>query len=76
MDTLYEFQKKLQTKIYGSTAAGDFRDWTLLATISNTATEPLFDRVRLRRFGILSLFIRQGGPYPDRQVQVWDYKLQ
>ncbi|KAK3172186.1 hypothetical protein Dsin_033004 [Dipteronia sinensis] len=62
---------KLQMKVYGSTAAGDFRDWTLLATIPNAATEPLFDRARLRQFGILSLFIRQGGGYPYRKVQVY-----
>lgn len=65
----------LETRIYTSTADSDFENWTLLTVIPNTSTEPLFDQVRLRDEDILSLFIRQGGPYPNRKLQVWDFEL-
>lgn len=66
----------LTTRIYAATLAGGYTDWTLLTVISNTATEPLFDRTRLATEGILSLFIRQGGGYPNRKLQIWDLKLE
>lgn len=68
-------QPKADVAVYGSTAAGNFKDWKLLATIPNSAAEPLVDYARLKKSGILSVFIRQGGPYPDRKVQVWDFGL-
>lgn len=66
----------LQTRIYTSTLDGGFKDWTLLTVIENTSTEPLFDKARLENEGILSVYVRQGGPYPDRKLQVWDFELQ
>ncbi|KAF4465014.1 hypothetical protein FALBO_8139 [Fusarium albosuccineum] len=65
----------LKTQIYSSTASGGFKDWKLLASIPNTSTEPLFDRTRLHNHNVLSVFVRQGGPYPDRKLQVWDFEL-
>jgi hypothetical protein len=65
----------MQMKIYGATASGNFENWTLLATISNTASEPLIDTTRLSETGVLSVFVRQGGPFGQRMVQVWDFGL-
>ena len=65
----------LETRIYTSTASAGFKDWTLLTVIPNTSTEPLFDEARLRDENVLSVFVRQGGPYPDRKLQVWDFHL-
>lgn len=62
--------------IWGATAAGSFQDWKSLATIENMAGEPLVDYDRLSKFGILSVFVRQGGPFGQRKVQVWDFGLQ
>jgi hypothetical protein len=39
------------------------------------AGEPLVDEERLKRFNVLSLFVRQGGPFGTRKVQVWDFGL-
>ncbi|CAJ0547036.1 Ff.00g016630.m01.CDS01 [Fusarium sp. VM40] len=66
---------KQSTGIYVATAAKGFKDWTSLAEIPNTATEPLFDRTRLHDHGILSVFVRQAGGFPDRKLQVWDFEL-
>lgn len=66
----------LETRIYASTSAEGFKDWALLTVIPNTSTEPLFDWSRLKRDNVLSVFVRQGGPYPDRKLQVWDFKLE
>ena len=66
---------KQATGIYVATASKDFRDWTALAEIPNTSTEPLFDKTRLHEFGILSVFVRQAGGFPDRKLQVWDFEL-
>lgn len=66
----------LQTRIYAATEAGGFKSWILLTVIKNASSEPLFDKTRLAQDGILSVFSRQGGPYPDRKVQVWDFKLE
>ena len=66
----------LETRIYTSTSGGSFKDWTLLTVIPNTSTEPLFDRTRLARDNVLSVFVRQGGSYPDRKLQVWDFELE
>ncbi|KFA46157.1 hypothetical protein S40293_03752 [Stachybotrys chartarum IBT 40293] len=77
-DTLFALlpdEPILQTKIYVATAGASFRDWTLLATIPNAQSEPLFDAQRLRASNVLSVFSRQGGPFPDRKVQVWDFRL-
>jgi hypothetical protein len=62
--------------IWGSTAAGDFQDWKNLATIPKMACEPLVDYERLAKSGVLSVFVRQNGPFGDRKVQVWDFLLQ
>ncbi|KAI9150589.1 Ulvan lyase, long isoform [Paramyrothecium foliicola] len=66
----------LELHVYVSTKAKDYRDWTLLTVIPNSSTEPLFDKVRLRDSNVLSLFVRQGGPFPDRKLQVWDLTLE
>ncbi|KAJ4249107.1 hypothetical protein NW762_012441 [Fusarium torreyae] len=63
------------TRIYVSTASKSFKDWASVAEIPNTATEPLFDRARLHESGILSVFVRQAGGFPDRKLQVWDFEL-
>lgn len=68
-------QPKLETHIYASSAAEDFTDWQLLTIIDNSSTEPVYDVNRLQEYNVLSVFHRQGGPYPDRQVQVWDFYL-
>lgn len=65
----------LETRIYASSEAANFKDWTLLGVIENTSTEPLFDQRRLREQGVLSVFVRQGGGFPDRKLQVWDFHL-
>ncbi|KAG9501822.1 hypothetical protein J7337_007515 [Fusarium musae] len=66
---------KQSTGIYVATASKDFKDWKSLAEIPNTSTEPLFDRTRLHESGILSVFVRQAGGFPDRKLQVWDFEL-
>ncbi|CAG9940522.1 unnamed protein product [Clonostachys rosea f. rosea IK726] len=66
----------LQLRIYVSTSDGQFKDWKLLTVVSNASSEPLFDQKRLKDQGILSVFVRQGGPFPDRKVQVWDFQLE
>ena len=67
---------KNTTTLYGATASGNYQDWKLLATIQNTAGEPGVDEERLQQSNVLSLFIRQGGPFGDRKIQVWDYQVQ
>ena len=67
---------KKSTALYGATAAGNYQDWKLLATIPNTAGEPGVDEERLTQSGVLSVFIRQGGPFGERKVQVWDFNVQ
>jgi hypothetical protein len=62
--------------LYGATAGGNYQDWKLLYTITNSEGEPLVDEQRLAQNGVLSVFIRQGGPFGTRQVQVWDFELQ
>ncbi|KAF5025529.1 hypothetical protein F66182_2434 [Fusarium sp. NRRL 66182] len=66
---------KQLTGIYVATASNSFKDWTLVADIPNTSTEPLFDRMRLHESGVLSVFIRQAGGFPNRKLQVWDFEL-
>ena len=61
--------------VWGATAAGNYQDWKSLATIPNMAGEPLVDYERLKS-GILSVFVRQGGPFGTRKVQVWEFGLQ
>ncbi|OBZ73458.1 hypothetical protein A0H81_06921 [Grifola frondosa] len=57
--------------ILRSTAAGHFRDWSVLwETPSGCGWEPLFDRYRLDQDGILSLFLVNG-----TNVQVVDFEL-
>ncbi|KAF3355058.1 UPF0317 protein [Verticillium dahliae VDG1] len=67
---------KSEIRIYVATAREKFRYWVLLASISNTSTEPLYDQGRLREYDVLSVFVRQAGSYPDRKLQVWDFKLE
>ncbi|CBY00221.1 hypothetical protein IAQ61_011152 [Plenodomus lingam] len=62
-------------QIWASTASGAYTNWTKLAEIPNMAGEPLVDEERLDKYGILSLFVRQGGPFGTRKVQVWDFGL-
>jgi hypothetical protein len=66
---------KQSTGIYVATASKDFKDWKSLAEIPNTSTEPLFDKTRLHESGVLSVFVRQAGGFPDRKLQVWDFEL-
>jgi hypothetical protein len=66
---------KQSTGIYVATASKGFKDWTPLAEIPNTSTEPLFDRTRLHESRVLSVFVRQAGGFPDRKLQVWDFEL-
>jgi hypothetical protein len=61
--------------VWGATAGGDFQDWKKLAEIGNMACEPLVDYERLAEKGVLSVFVRQGGPFGERKVQVWDFGL-
>ncbi|CAO2647152.1 Nn.00g080740.m01.CDS01 [Neocucurbitaria sp. VM-36] len=68
-------QPKQTVQIWGATAGGGYTDWKKLAEITNMAGEPLVDEERLDKFGVLSLFVRQGGPFGTRKVQVWDYGL-
>lgn len=63
------------TRIYVATASKSFKDWEFVAEIPNTSTEPLFDRNRLHESGVLSVFVRQAGAFPDRKLQVWDFEL-
>jgi hypothetical protein len=62
--------------IWGATAAGEYQNWKHLATIGNMAGEPLIDYERLAKGNVLSVFVRQGGPFGERKVQVWDFGLQ
>ncbi|KAF2020730.1 hypothetical protein BU24DRAFT_469493 [Aaosphaeria arxii CBS 175.79] len=66
---------KSTVTIWGATAGGNFQDWKSLGTIGNMAGEPLVDYDRLARNNVLSLFVRQGGPFGTRKVQVWDFEL-
>lgn len=68
-------QPKQTVQIWGATAGGGYTDWKKLAEITNMAGEPLVDEERLDRFNVLSLFVRQGGPFGTRKVQVWDFGL-
>lgn len=61
--------------IWVATAAANYGDWKKLADIPNMAGEPNYDEERLDKFGILSVFARQNGPYLTRKVQVWDFTL-
>ncbi|KAM0571189.1 hypothetical protein ACHAP9_003616 [Verticillium nonalfalfae] len=65
-----------ETRIYVASTREKFRHWVLLTSIPNTSTEPLYDQVRLREYDVLSVFVRQAGSYPDRMLQVWDFKLE
>lgn len=67
---------KNTTTLYGATAGGNYQDWKLLATIPNTAGEPGVDEARLKLSNVLSVFVRQGGPFGERKIQVWDYSVQ
>ncbi|KAF1942330.1 hypothetical protein EJ02DRAFT_176083 [Clathrospora elynae] len=68
-------QPKMTVQIWSATAGGGYIDWKKLAEIPNSSGEPLVDEERLDKFGVLSLFIRQGGPFGTRKVQVWDFGL-
>jgi hypothetical protein len=68
-------QPKQTVQLWGSTAGGGYTDWKKLAEIANSAGEPLVDEERLKKNGVLSLFVRQGGPFGARKVQVWDFRL-
>ena len=58
-----------------SSSSTNYTNWTRLASVPNTACEPLYDVTRLEKYGVLSLFIRQGGAYLDRKVQVWEFEI-
>lgn len=66
---------KATVQLWGATQGGDWKDWKKLGEIPNMAGEPLVDEERVRKFGVLSLFVRQGGPFGERKVQVWDFAL-
>ncbi|KAF2125266.1 hypothetical protein P153DRAFT_409895, partial [Dothidotthia symphoricarpi CBS 119687] len=61
--------------IWGATAGAGYADWVKLGEIGNMAGEPLVDVERLGGYGVLSLFVRQGGAFGERKVQVWDFGL-
>ncbi|KAL5117496.1 hypothetical protein ACEQ8H_004661 [Pleosporales sp. CAS-2024a] len=62
-------------QLWASTASAAFTDWKQLGEIPNMAGEPLVDEERLRKTGVLSLFVRQGGAFGTRKLQVWDFAL-
>ncbi|EDU43977.1 conserved hypothetical protein [Pyrenophora tritici-repentis Pt-1C-BFP] len=66
-------QPKLSIQIWTASAAGGYADWKKLVEVPNSQGEPGVDEERLRRFGVLSLFVRQGGAFGTRKVQVWDF---
>jgi hypothetical protein len=66
---------KQTVQIWGATAGGAYTDWKKLGEIANMAGEPLVDEERLKKNGVLSLFVRQGGAFGTRKVQVWDFGL-
>lgn len=68
-------QPKQTVQIWGATAGGAFTNWKKLGEIANMAGEPLVDEERLKKNGVLSVFVRQGGPFGTRKVQVWDFGL-
>lgn len=68
-------QPKLSVQIWSATAGAAYADWKKIAEIPNSQGEPLLDEERLAKFGVLSLFIRQGGSFGTRKVQVWDFGL-
>jgi hypothetical protein len=68
-------QPKQTVQIWGATADTSYSNWAKLAEITNIAGEPLVDEERLKQNGMLSLFVRQGGPFGTRKVQVWDFGL-
>jgi hypothetical protein len=68
-------QPRQTVQLWGATAGGGYTDWKKLAEITNMAGEPLVDEERLKKNGVLSLFVRQGGPFGTRKVQVWDFGL-
>jgi hypothetical protein len=68
-------QPKQTVQIWAATAGGGYTDWKKLAEIGNMAGEPLLDEERLASHNVLSLFVRQGGPFGTRKVQVWDFQL-
>ncbi|KAF3009571.1 hypothetical protein E8E13_005878 [Curvularia kusanoi] len=67
---------KSTVQLWAATAGANWTDWKKLGEISNMAGEPLVDEERLRKFNVLSLFVRQGGPFGTRKVQVWDFGLE
>lgn len=66
---------KSVVNLFGATAGGNYQDWKLLATITNMAGEPQVDEERLAQSNTLSVFVRQGGPFGERKIQVWDFEL-
>lgn len=68
-------QPKQTVQLWGATAGGGYTNWKKLADITNMAGEPLVDEERLKKNGVLSLFVRQGGPFGTRKVQVWDFTI-
>lgn len=64
------------TKIYAASASGEFAHWELLATVPSTSTDPLSDQNRLRDEDVLGVFVRQAGPFPDRELQAWNFALE
>ncbi|KAH5582603.1 hypothetical protein HBI24_117340 [Parastagonospora nodorum] len=68
-------QPKQTVQLWGATAGGGYTNWKKLGEIANMAGEPLVDEERLKKNGVLSVFVRQGGPFGTRKVQVWDFGL-
>ncbi|KAL7266506.1 hypothetical protein RUND412_010946 [Rhizina undulata] len=61
--------------VLASTAAGSFLDWTQIWNGSGYACDPLWDKTRLRDYGVLSMLLRESGSYPARRVVVLDLTL-
>ncbi|KAJ4377268.1 hypothetical protein N0V83_000092 [Neocucurbitaria cava] len=68
-------QPKQTIQLWAATAGAGYADWKKVGEIVNSACEPGVDEERLARDGVLSLFVRQGGPFGERKVQVWEFGL-
>ena len=65
------FQSGGSLVVAAATAAANFTDWTILAAYgSNFDSEPRLDHARLRKCGVLSVFISEGAPAPTQPAPV------
>ncbi len=65
------FQSAGNIIIAGATAAANYTDWTILTVHGTTFTkEPRFDHTRLRKSGVLSVFVSEGVTLTNLPQQV------